>query len=60
MKYRYGVVHARVKCEDCEWTTESYKNAQAIAKIHAQRYHHKVHGELGISFMYDGRPEAKT
>jgi hypothetical protein len=55
MKYSYGVVHALVKCEDCGWETNSYKNAQATAKIHAKKYKHKVSGELGISFDYDGR-----
>lgn len=40
MKYRYGVIHAFVECLDCEWKTESYKNAQAIAKIHAQKHKH--------------------
>lgn len=53
--YSYGVVDASVKCEDCGWSTESYKNAQAIAKIHAKRYGHKVSGELTISFEYDER-----
>lgn len=55
MKYYYGVICAQVWCEDCDWKTESYKNAQAIAKIHAKRYGHKVVGELGIAFGYDGR-----
>ena len=55
MSYSYGVVSAWVKCEDCGWKTESYKNAQALAKIHAKKYGHKVRGELGISFDYDFR-----
>jgi len=55
MKYSYGVVHAVVECEDCDWTTESYKNAQAIASIHARKYKHRVTGELGIAFSYNGR-----
>lgn len=57
MKYHYGVIHAVVKCEDCDWETSSYKNAQAIAKIHAKKYGHKVSGELGIAFGYNGRKE---
>jgi hypothetical protein len=60
MKYSYGVIHAIVRCEDCDWKTGSYKNAQAIAKIHAQRYGHKVGGELGIAFDYDGREATPT
>ena len=59
MCYSYGVIHAFVECEDCGWTTESYKNAQAIAKIHAKRYGHRVVGELGIGFSYDYRGEKK-
>lgn len=55
MTYSYGVVHAIVECEDCDWTASSYKNAQASAKIHAKKYGHKVSGELGISFYYDFR-----
>jgi len=55
MSYHYGVVHAVVTCEDCDWETQSYKNAQAIAKIHAKKYGHKVSGELGISFGYNYR-----
>jgi len=59
MSYTYGVVHAVVECEDCDWKTGSYKNAQAIAKIHAKRYGHKVRGELGIGFSYDYRGKKK-
>ena len=54
-KYSYGVIHAIVKCLDCKWETFSYKNAQAIAKVHADKHGHKVEGELGIAIMYDGR-----
>lgn len=55
LKYSYGIVHAVVHCEDCPWETVSYKNAQAIAKIHAKKYKHRVAGELGIAFSYNGR-----
>lgn len=55
MKYMYGVIHGVVRCLDCNWETHSYKNAQAIAKIHAQKHKHRVEGELGIAIMYDGR-----
>jgi hypothetical protein len=60
MKYSYGVVHGVAECEDCDWKTGSYKNAQAIAAKHAKKYGHKVRGELGISFEYDGRKEEET
>lgn len=56
----YAVIHAIVKCEDCSWTTGSYKNAQAIAKIHAKKHGHRVRGELGIGFGYDFRPEEEV
>ena len=59
MKYHYAVIHAQVWCEDCDWKTESYKNAQAIAKIHAKKHGHKVSGELGIDFGYNGRETEK-
>ena len=58
MSYSYGVVHAVVHCEDCDWTTESYKNAQAIAAKHAKKYKHRVTGELGIGFHYDYREKS--
>ena len=55
MKHEYGVVHGLARCENCGWETSSYKNAQAIAKIHAEKHKHRVDGELGIRFNYDGR-----
>jgi hypothetical protein len=57
LKYYYGVIAILVWCDDCPWKTESYKNGQAIAKIHAKKHGHKVHGELTIGFGYDGRKE---
>jgi len=57
MKYGYGVIHAIMRCQDCGWETYSYKNAQAIAKIHAKKYKHRVEGELGISLFYDGKED---
>lgn len=55
MKYSYGVVHAIVQCDDCDWNTCSYKNAQALAAKHAKKHGHNVSGELGIDFHYYGR-----
>lgn len=55
MKHSYGVVHGTAECLDCLWKTESYKNAQAIAAKHAKTYKHRVIGELGIHFEYDGK-----
>ncbi len=59
-KYHYAPVHAFIKCEDCGWASGSYKNALAIAKIHAKRYGHRVSGDLGISFMYDYRDDGPS
>ena len=58
MKRWYAPIGILVECEDCSWTTGSYKNGQAISKIHAEKHGHRVHGELYISFGYDGRKEA--
>ena len=57
MKYAYVPMAVQIECKDCEWKSESYKNGQAIAKIHAKRYGHKVRGELTIFFSYDYRGE---
>lgn len=54
MKRSYGVVHGMAACATCGWETQSYKNAQALAAIHARKYGHHVEGELGISFTYTG------
>lgn len=54
MKHEYGVVHGIATCDNCGWHTESYKNAQAISAIHAEKFRHRVRGELGIVFGYDG------
>ena len=59
MKHTYGVVHANIRCLDCKWGTASYKNAQAIAAIHARKYKHRVEGEITIQIIYDGREVIK-
>lgn len=53
--YHYATVHAYITCEDCGKVFQSHKNAQAISKIYAEKYRHKVSGELGISLGYDHR-----
>lgn len=55
MKKSFGVVHAIGQCQDCEWEASGYKNAQAISAIHARKYKHKVHVEVGIGGYYDGK-----
>lgn len=55
MSYWYSPIGIIVKCEDCSWESESYKNGQAIAKKHAVKHGHRVRGELTIAFGYDYR-----
>ena len=50
-----GVVHAIATCETCGKEFSCYKNAQALAAKHAKDKKHKVCGEVGIMFSYDGR-----
>jgi hypothetical protein len=55
MKKAFGVTHGIATCNTCGWTTESYKNAQAIAAKHAKDKGHVVVGEVGYAYTYDGR-----
>ena len=55
MKKSIGVVHAIFTCLDCGKLFDGYKNAQALAAIHAKKYKHRVDGEIGIDSVYDGR-----
>jgi len=55
-----GVVHAIATCEDCGRTFDGYKNAQALAAQHAKVYGHRVFGEVGLAFTYDGREEDES
>lgn len=55
MADEYGPVSAIVECETCGWSTQSYKNAQALAAQHAKKHGHRVKGEVTIVFVYDGR-----
>jgi len=57
MKKKIGVVHCIAKCEDCGKEFSNYPNAQALAAKHAKKYRHKVSGEVGIAFWYDGQEE---
>lgn len=54
MKKKFGVSHGMAKCEDCEWTNENYKNAQATAAVHAKKHKHTVNVEIGICGYYYG------
>jgi len=50
-------VHAIAKCENCHKEFLNYKNAQALAAIHAKAHGHIVIGEVGLSFIYEGVPD---
>ena len=51
----FGINHCIAECRNCGWRNENYKNAQATAAIHAQKYKHKVVVDIGIGGYYDGR-----
>lgn len=55
MKKSISVVHIFAECEDCGKSFENYKNGQALAAKHAKKYKHKVRGDIGLAFVYDGR-----
>jgi len=55
MKKLTWKVHTVATCETCGKEFDNYKNAQACAAIHAKKYKHLVHGEVGLAFTYDGR-----
>lgn len=47
-------VHAIARCQNCGVEFNNYKNAQALAAKHAQKYGHTVTGEVGLAFTYQG------
>lgn len=59
MKKSFGVIHCVADCQDCGWSTESYKNGQAIAAKHAKKYKHKVTVDIGLCGTYDGREKSE-
>jgi len=55
LKKSIGVVHVVAECEDCGKEFQNHINGQALAAKHAKHYKHKVRGEIGLVFVYDGR-----
>ena len=55
MKKSIGVIGNVAKCDDCGKRFDQYKNGQALAAIHAKKYHHLVEGEVVLAYEYDGR-----
>lgn len=50
-----GIVHALFSCEDCDMEFQDFKTARRRAYQHAKTKHHKVIGEVGVFYHYDGR-----
>jgi hypothetical protein len=50
-----GVVMGHANCDNCTWTSESYKNILALAANHAKHHKHQVRVEVGYAYIYDGR-----
>ena len=50
------LVHYQAQCETCGKHFGA-RNAQALAARHAKMLKHKVTGELGFAFEYDGTKE---
>ena len=59
MKKKIGVVHIFAECHDCGKMFENYKNGQAMAAKHAKNNKHKITGDIGLFFEYNGREEKK-
>lgn len=55
MEKKIGVVHVYARCEDCGKEFENYRNGQALAALHAKTHRHKVVGDVGLGFVYDGK-----
>jgi hypothetical protein len=55
MKQAYTVISDTAVCENCGKKFTCTKNAQALAKQHAEKYGHRVTGEKEVLYMYDGR-----
>jgi len=54
LKNRYsGIVAAMAECNDCDWKTDSYKNALANASLHARRTGHTVVCEQVTAVTYN-------
>lgn len=57
MRKGIWVTHIFATCEDCGKAFENYKNGQALAAKHAKKYKHKVTGDIGLAFEYDGKKQ---
>lgn len=54
LKKRRGIVHTIFDCRDCQRRWEGQETAQALARLHAKKYGHKVQGEVSVAVWYEG------
>ena len=54
MKKKTWKVHDCWNCRTCGKSYENYKNAQALAAKHARSRGHRVTGNVGLAYEYDG------
>lgn len=54
MKKSIWVIHFEGRCQTCDWSSQNYKNGQALSAKHAKHYKHLVHYEIGLCGDYDG------
>jgi len=57
MKGTRGKVHVIMICQDCEWKSEDYLTAERCARKHAEKYKHRVNGEVAFAVRYNGTVE---
>lgn len=48
--WRIGAI---AECQDCGWTCDNYKNAQAVGAKHAKDYNHFVRVETTLCSYYN-------
>lgn len=51
-----GTTSALFVCDDCDKVFEFHRTARNLARRHARLDGHRVRGEEGISWTFDGRP----
>jgi len=53
MKKKTWVIGGIAECQDCDWTYDHYKNAQAVAANHAKHHDHFVRVETTLCSYYN-------
>lgn len=57
---RQWQIHLVAECQDCDWETGDYLNGRAAAASHSRKTGHKVTGEAGYSFVYEGKKKPES